>query len=154
MPLDAANLRPALLASGSIPLVLAGVRFPHGPEGVFRDGGVSDYHLDVDFPPGDGLVLYPHFHPHVVPGWFDKSLAWRRAPSSRLRRTLIVAPSPELVARLPGGRIPDRKDFSRMADGDRLRAWNAALAESEAMGEELAELVASGRVAERVRPLA
>jgi hypothetical protein len=154
LPLDAASLRPALLASGSIPLVLSGVTFPEGPAGVFRDGGVVDYHLDVDFPPGDGLVLYPHFYPYVVPGWFDKGLRWRRAAPGRLRRTLLVAPSPELVARLPGGRIPDRDDFRRMPDDERLAAWRLALAESEAMGEELAELVATGRIAGRVQLIA
>ena len=154
LPLDAARLRPALLASGSIPLVLSGVTFPEGPAGVFRDGGVVDYHLDVEFPPGDGLILYPHFYPHLVPGWFDKGLPWRRAAPARLRRTLLVAPSPELVARLPGGRIPDRRDFHRRTDAERLRDWRVALDESAAMGEELAELVATGRLAGRVRPLA
>jgi hypothetical protein len=154
LPLDGARLRPALLASGSIPLVLSGVTFPDGPTGVFRDGGVVDYHLDVEFPPGEGLVLFPHFYPHVVPGWFDKGLRWRRATPARLRRTLLVAPSPELVARLPGGRIPDREDFRRMPDDERLRAWRIALDESAAMGDELAELVATGRLAGRVRPIA
>jgi hypothetical protein len=152
LALDAANLRAALLASGSIPLALSGVTFPGGPDGVFRDGGLADYHLDLPFPAGDGLILYPHFYPHVVPGWFDKAIRWRRAPASRLRRTLLVAPSPEFVARLPGGRIPDRKDFHRLPDEERLRAWRAALAEGEALGEELGELVSTGRIAERVRP--
>ncbi|WP_220359316.1 patatin-like phospholipase family protein [Alkalilimnicola ehrlichii] len=46
------NLRPALLASGSIPLVLAGVRdIAGGALGTYRDGGIIDYHFDIDFPP-------------------------------------------------------------------------------------------------------
>src|SRR5690606_18197289 len=39
LPLDADNLRPALLASGSIPLVLEGVDIPGAPPGKYRDGG-------------------------------------------------------------------------------------------------------------------
>ena len=70
------SLRPALLASASIPLVLEGVRI--AGVGMLRDGGIIDYHPHLDFGAGEGLVLYPHFYPHVVPGWFDKRLGWRR----------------------------------------------------------------------------
>jgi hypothetical protein len=147
------NLRAALLASGAIPLVLSGVRIPGAPAGVYRDGGVVDYHLDVDFGAGEGLVLYPHFYPYVVPGWFDKSLRWRRAGPANFRRALLVAPSPELVARLPGGKIPDRDDFARRSDAERVRAWRQVVAESERMGDELHALISTGRIAEHVRPL-
>jgi hypothetical protein len=153
LPLTRENLRPALLASGSIPLVLSGVRIPGARPGVYRDGGVLDYHLDLDFGPGEGLVLYPHFYPYVVPGWFDKSLPWRRARPANFRRALLVAPSAELVARLPGGKIPDRVDFERLSDVERIRAWNRVVSESERMGDELLELLATGRIAEHVRPL-
>lgn len=73
------NLLPALLASASIPLVMSGVRnLPGAPEGVYRDGGLLDYHLDLPYQQ-PGVILYPHFTDKVVPGWFDKSLPWRRA---------------------------------------------------------------------------
>lgn len=147
------NLRLALLASGSIPLLISGVRIPGAPAGVFRDGGVVDYHLDLDFGPGTGLVLYPHFYPYVVPGWFDKSLRWRRARPQNFRRALLISPSPELIARLPGGRIPDRIDFEQMTDAERIRAWTQVVSESERMGDEMHELMATGRLAEHVRPL-
>ncbi|HEX2190700.1 MAG TPA: patatin-like phospholipase family protein [Longimicrobiaceae bacterium] len=152
LPLTGENLAPALLASASIPLVLEGVRVPGAP-GVHRDGGILDYHLDLDFGPGDGLVLYPHFYPYVVPGWLDKSLRWRRARPANFRRALVVAPSPGLVARLPGGRIPDRRDFYRLPDAERIRAWRTVLAESERMADELRELVETGRIAARVEPV-
>jgi pimeloyl-ACP methyl ester carboxylesterase len=42
------NLRAALRASGSIPLLMDGVRVPGAP-GLHWDGGVLDYHLDLDF---------------------------------------------------------------------------------------------------------
>jgi len=146
------NLRGALLATGSIPLVLAGVRFPGGPSGVFRDGGVVDYHLDLDFDACAGLVLYPHFYPYMVPGWFDKSLGWRRARAHNFRRTLVIAPSPSVIDRLPGNKIPDRDDFYKMSTDERLKAWRSVLAESARMGEELQEILATGRLAEHVQP--
>lgn len=153
LPLTRENLRPALLASGSIPLVLSGVRIPGAGAGVYRDGGVIDYHPDLEFGPGEGLVLYPHFYPYVVPGWFDKSLRWRRAGPANFRRALLISPSPEFVARLPYGKIPDREDFVQLPDAERLRAWRQVLAEGQRMGDEFRELLASGKLAERIRPL-
>ncbi|HZF67399.1 MAG TPA: patatin-like phospholipase family protein [Gemmatirosa sp.] len=149
------NLRAALMASGSIPLLVEGVRIPGGtgePGGVHWDGGVVDYHLDLDFGAGDGLVLYPHFYAHVVPGWFDRGLRWRMARGANFRRALVVAPSDAFVATLPGGKIPDRRDFYGMPEVERMRRWQATLDASARLGDELAELVATGRIADRVRP--
>ena len=43
-----ANIRNALLASGSIPMVMRGIsNIEDSPEGMYRDGGIVDYH----FPP-------------------------------------------------------------------------------------------------------
>ncbi|HEX7047379.1 MAG TPA: patatin-like phospholipase family protein [Gammaproteobacteria bacterium] len=148
------NLRAALIASGSIPLVLEGVRIPGAPAGVYRDGGIIDYHPDFDFGAGEGLVLYPHFYPHVVPGWFDKSLRWRKANAKNFERVLLLAPTQEFVAGLPGGRIPDRKDFYRYDEAQRIRAWESACEASRRLGDELNELLASGRWTDRVTPIA
>ena len=145
------NIRPALLASASIPLVLASVAIP-GTGGVHWDGGVLDYHLDMDFGPGEGLILYPHFYPHIVPGWFDKSLSWRRARVDNFRRALLIAPSDDFVAALPGGRIPDRKDFYTIPEAERIPRWQQAVDASARLGDELRELIATGKLAERVRP--
>jgi len=152
LPLTRENLRPALLASGSIPLLMEGVKVPGTPGGVHWDGGVLDYHLDLDFGPGEGLVLYPHFYAHVVPGWFDKSLRWRRARGANFRRALLVAPSDAFVAALPGGKIPDRRDFYSMPEAERMRRWQAVVDASARLGDELGELLATGRLAEHVRP--
>jgi hypothetical protein len=146
------NLRAALLASGSIPLLVEGVRVPGTPGGVYWDGGVLDYHLDLDFGPGAGIVLYPHFYAHVVPGWFDKGLSWRRARGANFRRALLIAPSDDFVASLPGGRIPDRRDFYALTEAERVRRWQAIVDASERLGDELRELLATGRVADAVRP--
>lgn len=153
LPLTRQNLRPALLASGSIPLVLEGVPIPGAPGGIHRDGGIIDYHLDLDYGPGEGLVLYPHFYPHLVPGWFDKGLRWRRARGRNLDRVLVLAPSPGFVARLPNGKIPDRDDFHRMRDDERIAAWRRVTSASEQLADELRELLATGRIADAVRPM-
>ena len=147
----AATLRDALLASGSIPLLMEGVTIP-GTSGVHWDGGITDYHLDLPWPAGDGLVLYPHFYGHLVPGWFDKGLPWRRASARHHDRTLLVAPSPAFVASLPGGKIPDRRDFYDLPESERIARWEAVAARTEALGEVLHELIETGRVADAVTP--
>ena len=151
-PLTPDTLRDALLASGSIPLLMDGVRV-RGVDGVQWDGGVTDYHLALPYPEGDGLILYPHFYGHLVPGWFDKGLPWRRARGTGLERVLLVAPSPAFVASLPGGKIPDRRDFYALAPDERIRRWEAVRTASLALGEALQALVTSGRVAEVAQPL-
>lgn len=149
------NLMPALLASASIPLVMSGVRnIPGAPEGVYRDGGLLDYHLDLPYEQ-PGVVLYPHFTDRVIPGWFDKSLPWRRGDANRLQDVLLVAPSKSYLASLPDRKLPDRKDFERYAGNDagRENAWRSAIAESDRLGDEFMELVETGRLPEVVRPL-
>ncbi|SNB58774.1 hypothetical protein SAMN04487880_3134 [Marinobacter sp. es.042] len=149
------NLLPALLASASIPLVMSGVRnIPGAPEGVYRDGGLLDYHLDLPYQQ-PGVVLYPHFTDKVVPGWFDKSLPWRRGDATRLQDVLLVAPSKAYLESLPDRKLPDRKDFERYVgdDAGRERAWRSAIAESDRLGDEFMELIETGHLADIVRPL-
>lgn len=150
--LDATNLRAALMASASIPLVLAGVRDMAGaPAGTYRDGGLLDYHLDLPWQT-DELVLYPHFAERVTPGWFDKPLKWRHADRERFSNTLLVAPSADYLAHLPHGKLPSRDDFKRYAGDDvgRERYWQKAIAESDRLGDEFLELVESKQLADRL----
>lgn len=149
--LTAENARDTLLASGAIPLLLEGVRIPDTP-GLHWDGGVTDYHLDLDFGTGTGLVLFPHFYDHIVPGWFDKSLPWRRAGAANFSRTLLIAPSREFIARLPGGKIPDRRDFYALTDAQRITRWQQVAEMSSVLGEALHELITTGQVAEAATP--
>lgn len=153
--LSRANLLPALLASASIPMVMAGVRnIPGAPDGLYRDGGLLDYHLDLPYDQ-PGVILYPHFTDRVVPGWFDKALPWRRGDPTRLQDVLLVSPSAEYLASLTDGKLPDRKDFERYAGNDvgREKAWHGAIAASDRLGDEFMELVDSGRLKEVLRPL-
>ncbi|MCX7892448.1 MAG: patatin-like phospholipase family protein [Burkholderiales bacterium] len=143
-PLSALNLREALLASGSIPLLLEGVADIAGaPQGVYWDGGIIDYHLHLPYPRAGGIVLYPHFADHVVPGWLDKAWRWRRARGEWLENVVLVAPSRSFTARLPNRKLPDRKDFARYGlDHDaRIRDWLAVVAESERLAEAFARWV-------------
>ena len=149
------NLRHALLASGSIPMVMEAIREIPGLEpGAYRDGGLLDYHLDLPYN-GDDIVLYPHFTDRVIPGWFDKSMPWRRGDRTRLQNVLLLAPSRDYLARLPHGKLPDRTDFKRYLGNDagRERYWRQAMAESARLGDEFLELVESGRLAEHLQPL-
>ncbi|KJH75367.1 MULTISPECIES: hypothetical protein [unclassified Pseudomonas] len=153
--LNAANLRQALLASGSIPMVMEGVRdLPGAGAGTFRDGGLLDYHLDLPYS-GNDIVLYPHFTDRIIPGWFDKPLPWRRACSTRLQDVLLLAPSRQYLARLPFGKLPDRNDFKRfMGDApSRQKYWRVAMDESRRLGDEFLELAANGRLGERLLTL-
>jgi hypothetical protein len=141
VPLSAANAEDALLATGSIPLICEPVRTPAGaPAGDYWDGGLIDYHLLLPYPQLDGIVLYPHFAPHVTPGWLDKFLPWRRRPRAHpwLDNVLLIAPSPALLARLPNGKLPDRSDFRRygLDHARRQRDWRRAMAECERFADE------------------
>ena len=50
VPLTEANFSPTLQASCSIPFVLRSVRnIPGAPPGAYRDGGITDYHLHLDY---------------------------------------------------------------------------------------------------------
>jgi hypothetical protein len=153
--LSSDNLLPALLASASIPLVMSGVRnIPGAPDGVYRDGGLLDYHLDLPYEQ-PGIILYPHFTDKVVPGWFDKTLPWRRGDATRLQDVLLISPSREYLDSLPDRKLPDRKDFEKYLgdDSGRERSWRTSIAESDRLGDEFLELVDSGRLLDRVQQL-
>lgn len=142
--LDAANSEDALLASGSIPLLCEPVRDPaHAPPGEYWDGGLIDYHLLLPYARLTGLVLYPHFVPHVTPGWLDKFLPWRRRARGHawLANVIVLAPSPRFLARLPGRKLPDREDFYRygLDHTARQRDWRRAIAECERFADDVME---------------
>ncbi len=143
--LTAGNLSPSLLASCSVPFWLDAVHDIAGaPRGAYWDGGITDYHLHLDYAQmPQGLVLYPHFQSTVVPGWLDKGLRHRHAASARLANVVLLAPSAEWIrAELPGGKLPDRSDFKAYGDdfAGRVKAWTRALAQSQRLADEFAAL--------------
>lgn len=148
------NLRDAIIASGSIPMVLEGVRDIAGaPPGIYRDGGVIDYHLDLPLSEPDRLTLFPHFFEKRTPGWFDKRLPYRRNGPLSSDRTVLICPSPEFVARLPHGKIPDRRDFHRFPTEEREANWRKVVAEARELADELADVLENDRLAARLEPL-
>lgn len=151
------NLRQAALATGSLPYIIAGVKnIQDAPKGVYRDGGIMDYQLNVDYRPGDqGYTLYFHYQERIVPGWFDKKLSWRKPASSCLERLVQVYPGPDFVDLLPGRRIPDRDDFTTFLNdpAERIRRWDKASELSDILWQEFAEAVESKRIRDLVKPL-
>ncbi len=149
--LRADNLVPALLASGTLPFIMAPVTtIPHAPAGTFWDGGLVDYHLALPYARiTDGLVLYPHFTDHIVPGWLDKALRWRRAgrgvDSAWVDNVILLSPSREFLQTLPRRKLPDRSDFMHYGlDHDtRIRHWQQAIGEGQRLRDALAAFVAA-----------
>jgi predicted acylesterase/phospholipase RssA len=165
VPLTEANFNQALQASCSIPFVLKAVHnIPGAPPGAYWDGGITDYHLHLNYPASSAIatnsgaacanstvatginspekiVLYPHFQKSVVPGWLDKSLKWRHHATHHLDTMLLLAPNPEWVKTLPNGKLPDRSDFTRYGNdlAGRVKAWNAAVSASEQLVDEFAQ---------------
>ncbi len=160
-PLNAANLSSALLASGTLPLIMKPVRaIDSAPPGTYWDGGIIDYNLALPYSrlaPGE-LVLYPHFSEHIVPGWLDKAMPWRRTARGVNRgwldNVLIVAPSKDFLRTLPLGKLLDRTDFKYYGlDHDaRILAWNRAIAQGQALRDEFAAFAEQPNLA-RIKPL-
>lgn len=153
--LKADNVQEAMIASGAIPFVLEGVRDIKGAgQGLYWDGGITDYHLDIPFHEGPELVLYPHFSASVIPGWFDKKLVWRKVKEDNFHNVVMLTPSKEFVRSLPHGKIPDRVDFQRLDYEDRVKYWQQVLDRSKALAEEFAALVDTGRGLDSIQPFA
>jgi hypothetical protein len=156
------NFHPALQASCSIPFMLRAVHdIPGAPAGAYWDGGITDYHLHLNYAGAAGhgaaaapgvvegtgenasgsLVLYPHFQRAVVPGWLDKGLRWRHKPTHFLDNLLLLAPDPQWVQSLPNGKLPDRNDFLhyRHDFSGRVKAWRTAASASVQLADEFAQ---------------
>jgi len=173
LELNEENLRTALRASGAIPVYLnsvelqepaapgAGEHNYHGrcSDGklTLRDGGLLDYHpIPKNLSDNrDGLVLYPHFYPRLTKSWFDKFYPWRKVPASQLENVILVSPSAEFVRSLPGGRIPDRRDFIKYQDRNevRMQRWREATDRSEELGEAWMQIAQQGNWDEVVKPI-
>jgi hypothetical protein len=157
------NYQLALQATGAIPLIINGVKdIPSAGAGMYRDGGIVDYHFDQQFLPAaqmpslaaqpqSGLVLYPHFYNEFKPGWFDKYIKGRVAAKQHFDNVVVLAPTAEFVARLTFGKIPDRKDFTQLSEAARIKYWQTVVSESERLADEFNELVHSSNPAQHIQ---
>ncbi|MBQ0729830.1 MAG: patatin-like phospholipase family protein [Oleispira antarctica] len=125
--LKAENLSQSLIASGAIPMVMEPTKVTGGKNRWHWDGGLVDYHFSGPFNAEDGLVFYPHFFPKITPGWLDKGIPWRKAKADNYDNVVMLAPSASFIAKLPYGKIPDRKDFVNLSNEDREAYWNTVL---------------------------
>ena len=143
LALTAHNFMPAIQASCSIPFVLKAVHdIPNAPTGAYWDGGITDYHLHLNYQTTSNspIVLYPHFQQAVVPGWLDKALKWRHIASPFLDNMVLLAPNPEWVISLPNGKLPDRSDFVTYGHDltARVKVWSDAVSASRQLADEFA----------------
>lgn len=157
------NLKKALTSSGSIPLVMPGVTgIAQAPQGVYRDGGTIDYHLDIPFlgssdnyDSKDKIVLFPHYTDRIIPGWLDKKVGWRKPNYENFRNVLIITPTKQFTKMLPGGKIPDRQDFAEFKgkNRERIQRWKIAIKHSEILGDELCKTFYSGSLPDIIEPI-
>lgn len=132
------NIKDCLLASGSIPMVMQGIRnIANCPRGMYRDGGIVDYHFDFEIE-NKGLTLYPHFSSTLKAGWFDKKLS-RKVKQKHYDRTVLICPSQSFIKSLPYGKIPDRTDFTTMTPQARQAYWQRVFIASEKLAEEFSQ---------------
>jgi len=150
VPLNEVNFKYAVLASGAIPLVIDGVHDIFGaPRGVYRDGGLIDYHLTHQFAAKENeIVLFFHHQERIIPGWLDKNIERRIPPPYALNNVLMIFPSQSFIENLPDGKVPDRTDLITYINDPekRIKNWYKAAELSEPLGEEFLELVESGKI--------
>jgi hypothetical protein len=153
--LTEANVHEAVLASGSMPVIMEGIKdIPGAAQGMYRDAGIIDYHLDIPFK-SDSIVLYPHYMERIIPGWFDKLLPWRRPAAGNMKNVVLLCPGKAFVEMLPGRKIPSREDFREYwhRDTERIAFWDKVVKASAVLGDEFLEALHKGSIAEHIRPI-
>ncbi len=140
-----------ILSTGCIPVLTKGVEDIAG-KGLYQDGGITDYGFDLPFKPEKGFVLYPHFSHVPAPGWFDKSLKWRKPSHDNYSHTILLVPKSEFIASLPYGKIPDRNDFVKLSDEERTIYWREVVQRTQVFSKQL-EALESHDWAEYAEPL-
>ena len=143
-----ANIADALLASGSIPMVMSGIKdIADSPKGTYRDGGIIDYHFDFALEnksdtvnQSQGLTLYPHFNEKPKAGWFDKKSS-RQVLTKHYQNTVLLVPSASFVESLPFQKIPDRNDFQTLDADTRIKYWLTVLSETDKLAESFNEFL-------------
>jgi hypothetical protein len=155
--LNEINFKYAVMASGAIPLVVAGIKDIYGaPSGVYRDGGLIDYHLTHNYAPtNEDIILFFNHQERIIPGWLDKRLSYRRPQADILDNVVMIYPTDSFIAKLPGGRVPERDDFAIFIDdpATRIKNWRRAVELAQPLGEEFLELVESKKIKDVVEKI-
>lgn len=136
------NIRNALLASGAIPTIIDPITIENK---IHWDGGITDYHLDIKYNLQDGIVLYPHFHKEIIPGWLDKYLKLRSANPSNHDRTVMIYPSDAFIKSLPTQKIPTRDEFKTyfQKDDERIKLWYEIIERCQELADDFYDLINS-----------
>ena len=119
---------------------------------MYRDGGIIDYHLDFPSVGSDDYALYPHFFDFLKPGWFDRSLPWRKLSLDNLDRTILVCPSEEFIQGLPGSKIPDRSDFTKFSYEERIKIWKSVVNSCAKLADDLNEVLEKDQLPNIMKP--
>jgi hypothetical protein len=155
--LNEINFKYAVMASGAIPLVVAGIKDIYGaPSGVYRDGGLIDYHLTHNYAPtNEDIILFFNHQERIIPGWLDKRLSYRRPQADILDNVVMIYPTDTFIATLPGGKVPERDDFAIFIDdpASRIKNWRRAVELAQPLGEEFLELVESKKIKDVVEKI-
>ncbi|MBU1170715.1 MAG: patatin-like phospholipase family protein [Proteobacteria bacterium] len=154
VPISRENLVQGILASGAIPLIMAGIHdIPGAGHGTFRDGGLVDYHLDIPYGVNGDIVLFPHYTDRVTPGWLDKSLSFRKPRKEHMDHVLMICPSRSFIRDLPYAKIPDRNDFMAFKGNDdgRFAYWQTVADKSRHLADDFSKAVETGTIKQRVR---
>jgi hypothetical protein len=80
---------------------------------------------------------------------------YRHVPAECLSNVLMVCPTDDFIKKLPGGLVPNRKDFKTFADNpsERIARWEKVVSLSSHLGEQFLELIESGRLGAVVQQL-
>lgn len=147
---DRDNFVPALLASGSIPFVLAGESsIPGAGPGHHVDGGLLDYHFEVET---SGPILYPHFSDAPLPGWMDRFPPYRRLSRSARAKLCLIVASEEQLATYPDRFYPGRMDFQRYPNDERIRRWWETVRANTPLEKELTACLEAGELLKVAEP--
>lgn len=149
--LNSQNFVQALLASGSIPMVLAGEsNIPLAGPGHHYDGGVLDYHFELEHV---GPILYPHFSDDLIPGWLDRFFPRRRLTRKARAQLVLILPSQEMIRRYPDACFPGREDFEKLSNDERIARWRTVQKENQKLEKELTACLEAGELLTVSEPL-
>lgn len=118
------NALSVITASGSIPTVINPQIGLTGDGHQHWDGALTDYHFGVPWDLKDGIILYTHYQPRIVPGWLDKYTPWRNMPKEWTDRLVLLYPTKSFIEAMPNKSIPNRTDFKTYFQKDDLRIKN------------------------------